>query len=667
MESVKAKLSPLMPFLLLGYLETLRIAAFNAFEQENSKSFFLTALLVIAYSVILHFKMPRKAKILSGLIILSLILLNGIVSSGYDKHSMVIIIAANTAYGLIILMISGFILERSSGREIFLLGGFLLAAIWITSTGVIWPLVALNFIFGVGLAGQLHLMSLENDPRARFPKGTGIKIGIWGSVFLVIVMFISLLNVLFPVKDSRVSGISSVFHIFRNTGKQSDAAFWDKLQKFEFKGTVPLDDSVVMMVQSSRPSYWKGESFDFYTGRGWANTMSVRTAREGDFANPFPPDTFVSKVIQKFNFSPSAGSQVIFFGGVPAQVEISNGFSLSSGDKIITDNGGNFYIPGRQTGLSYDVVSYFAEFSPSQSLNGREPYPANIEPYLQLPELPERVRILAQQITESSPKPYEKARKIERYLSANYPYDLTVKPAPANRDITDYFLFDLKRGYCTYHSTAMVVMLRAAGIPARWVTGFTTGNYSAEKGSYEVKMSNAHAWVEAYIAGFGWVPLEPTSSFKLPVIQKNTSPVNSIKQLESGIQGGEAAKLDDRKPYVKIILVALVTVSLIAIIILRRKPFSFSNTQNMEQVYKLFLQLLARKGHHKNVVQTPLEFANQLVAMEELNEDYADIMYITESYVQQRFGPGQTDACRLDESKNALKRLARKWSIKTRD
>lgn len=670
MESAKTKISPLMPFLMLGYLETLRMAAFFAFQWENSKRFFITALVVVVYSVALHFKIPGKAKSLSGLMILIFTLLFGIIPDGNDKYSLITITGAISVYGLIIFMITGFILERTSAREIFFLGGFLLAAIAITSDKAIWPLVALNFTFGVGLASQLHLLSLENDPRVRFPNGTGIKSSIWGSVFLIIVLLISVLNIIFPAGESKAEGISSVLNFFGNAAEQPENKFWDKLQKFEFNGTVPLEDNLVMSVQSPRPSYWKGESFDYYTGRGWTNSMSVRPVREADFVNPFSPDTHVSKVVQKFAFSPRTGSQVIFFGGIPAQINITSGAKLLAGTKMMTDNGGNYYSPQLQTGVSYEVVSYFADLNPKQIRQSMDYYPDRIEAaYLQLPDIPERVRSLVKQITQSAENPYEKASKIEHYLSSNYPYDLTVKQAPPNRDITDYFLFELKKGYCTYHSTAMVVMLRTAGIPARWVTGFTTGKYNVEERVYEVRMSNAHAWVEAYIAGFGWVPFEPTSSFKMPVVPKKTigSSIKSVRPPQAANKAKGVSKSENRRPFINMFLVVLSAVSVTAVMILRRKPFSLNGIENMEQVYNLFLQLLACKGHHKNAVQTPLEFADQLVKTGEFNEDYVDIMYITESYVRQRFGRGQTDGVRLGESINALKRLACKWRIKTRD
>ncbi len=81
----------------------------------------------------------------------------------------------------------------------------------------------------------------------------------------------------------------------------------------------------------------------------------------------------------------------------------------------------------------------------------------------------------------------------------------------------DYFLFDTKVGYCDNFSTAMVVLLRAAGLPARWAKGFTGGYQTGTKDDnkiYTILNSNAHSWPEVYFPGFGWLPFEPTRFFK---------------------------------------------------------------------------------------------------------------------------------------------------------
>jgi hypothetical protein len=83
--------------------------------------------------------------------------------------------------------------------------------------------------------------------------------------------------------------------------------------------------------------------------------------------------------------------------------------------------------------------------------------------------------------------------------------------------VVDYFLFDLKQGYCDYYATSMAVLARAAGLPSRLVVGYATGSYDPANNRYVVTEADAHSWVEIYFAGRGWVEFEPTAS--LPVIQ----------------------------------------------------------------------------------------------------------------------------------------------------
>ena len=135
--------------------------------------------------------------------------------------------------------------------------------------------------------------------------------------------------------------------------------------------------------------------------------------------------------------------------------------------------------------------------------------------YTALPDaLPDRVTALAREIVEELPTDYDRALAIETYLRTTFPYDLDVPNTPPDRDFTDWFLFDQKRGYCTYYATAMTVLCRAVNIPARYVEGFTTPLTDTTSGQYQVTGEQAHAWCEVFFPGFGWVTFEPTASFE---------------------------------------------------------------------------------------------------------------------------------------------------------
>ena len=99
---------------------------------------------------------------------------------------------------------------------------------------------------------------------------------------------------------------------------------------------------------------------------------------------------------------------------------------------------------------------------------------------------------------------------MQSWLRANTEYDLEVPRDPDGVDAVDHFLFETRRGYCEQIATSMAVMLRTLGIPTRLVTGYGPGERNPLTGYFEVKQSDAHAWLEVYYPGIGWVPYDPT-------------------------------------------------------------------------------------------------------------------------------------------------------------
>lgn len=133
--------------------------------------------------------------------------------------------------------------------------------------------------------------------------------------------------------------------------------------------------------------------------------------------------------------------------------------------------------------------------------------------YLNLPDaLPDRVRELTLSITKDYDTDYEKLRAIEGYLN-NYQYTLSPKVVGDSQDLVDSFLFEYKEGFCTYFASAMAVMARTIGIPTRFVQGFLVPVEVNQSKTFIVRNSNAHAWVEAYLEGVGWITFEPTPAY----------------------------------------------------------------------------------------------------------------------------------------------------------
>ena len=133
--------------------------------------------------------------------------------------------------------------------------------------------------------------------------------------------------------------------------------------------------------------------------------------------------------------------------------------------------------------------------------------------YLSLPEsLPSRVEELTIAITRDYKTEYEKLRAIEGYLN-NYAYTLSPKEVRKGADLVDSFLFDYQEGYCTYFASAMAVMARTIGIPTRFVQGFLVPVEINQYKTFDARNSNAHAWIEAYLEGVGWIAFEPTPAY----------------------------------------------------------------------------------------------------------------------------------------------------------
>ncbi len=138
------------------------------------------------------------------------------------------------------------------------------------------------------------------------------------------------------------------------------------------------------------------------------------------------------------------------------------------------------------------------------------------ETYTQLPdELPERVYELARSFAgDESDTDYDRVKRIESYMKI-FPYSKNTGAAPAGKDFVDWFLFEKQTGYCTYYASAMTVLTRCLGIPARYVEGYiwraanTAKNYLV----YDVTDRSAHAWTEVYFEGVGWVRFEPTGTY----------------------------------------------------------------------------------------------------------------------------------------------------------
>ncbi len=297
-----------------------------------------------------------------------------------------------------------------------------------------------------------------------------------------------------------------------------------------------LSKKVVMSIQVVHPPgeappsstqeapryYWRSLTYDEYTGLGWKSSAAVETGvARGDL---LPGETSSSQYLLEQEVR-LVNSQDIYLYASGRLVSVNQGFRAAwrpipgeDPEHPLTDLFG-----ARLDSKTYRALSYVNIPEQSKLLGAVGEYPEwIIARYLQLPkELPGRVLELAGRLASAAPTPYRRAKIIESYVRS-FPYTLDLPAPPQDRDVVDYYLFDLKRGYCDYAASAMVVLARAAGLPARLVVGYAPGAYDIANDRYLVSAADAHSWPEVYFSGVGWVEFEPTGG--LPELKME--PVN---------------------------------------------------------------------------------------------------------------------------------------------
>jgi transglutaminase-like putative cysteine protease len=251
------------------------------------------------------------------------------------------------------------------------------------------------------------------------------------------------------------------------------------------------------------PLYWRSFTYDIYTGLGWSSSATEQSFYQVNQlinSDQIPGHQLIQEVIRPV----PGGDGTIYAAGEPVSVNVPSIAAWRSSSDLF----------GIQTGKSgYEIQSLVPVVDETSLRAAGATYPNwIIQRYLQIQtEVPARVKDLAIQLTATEPTPYDRARAIEQYLRT-YPYSLDVPRPPANQDLVDFFLNDLRKGYCDYYASAMVVLSRAAGIPARLAVGYATGTYNLNSKRFIVTQAEAHSWVEVYFPGIGWVPFEATAA-----------------------------------------------------------------------------------------------------------------------------------------------------------
>jgi len=391
-----------------------------------------------------------------------------------------------------------------------------------------------------------------------------------------------------------------------------------------------LSDQIVFRVRADRPELWRAEVFDRFDGSVWTSTApppdAVAVDPETDAASipdtdpaGMPPRSLSDMVVQTFYLAQPQPN--VLFAAARAELV----YFPSGGLRVNRD--GSIRSPIMlDEGLVYSVISQVPRIPPTALASvPLHPPTRGLEPYLELPaDLPQRDRDLAASIVAGAMGEEDAVERVQAWLRTNTRYDLTVPREPPGVDAVDRFLFDTRRGFCEHIASAMAILLRAEGIPTRIVTGYGPGERNPLTGYWEVRQSDAHAWVEVYYPNVGWLPYDPTfgvpearsgfSSFvgqqvfaavqrlarqhvPAPVRRTAIAAVHAVGAFAHAIRSSRGA----------VLLIGIVTIPAVLVLRRRRRQGPPRPLDTAGRAYADLEAILAAAGHPPSPTRTPAE------------------------------------------------------------
>ena len=467
-------------------------------------------------------------------------------------------------------------------------------------------------------------------------------------------------------------------------------------------GSLKQNNEIVMRIRvegagsEKRDFKWRGIALDEFTGRGWRKSPEARRSKQefperGFFRLGTTDADALQRLTTQTIFLEPISSAVLF--AAPRALAIQGDFPFIRVDA----EGAIQSRPHDSDRLIYKVVSDTTEPDPESLRRDTRPYTSETARYRTLPKsLDPQIEAYTNAILVNAHarNRYDRVKAIETELRTNFGYTLEMK-ASGTTPLSD-FLFNVREGHCEYFSTAMAVMVRTLGMPARVVNGFLPGEYNEAAGAYTVRQSDAHSWVEVYFPETdSWITFDPTPAAGRLEPQRTgiTATIGKYaealelmwyqyvvgydKQEQRSLATSFHNKLFDFRraitrmvnsleakapavspPIVFIVLILLfVAFTVVGRRILRlgwRRGLAIRRrTQASEKTaiefYERLTELLAKKGMTRPEHQTPLEFATGLGVRE--------AMTLTRVYNQVRFGGRQLSTSEEREISEALRTL----------
>jgi len=427
------------------------------------------------------------------------------------------------------------------------------------------------------------------------------------------------------------------------------------------EGPVRLSSREEMRVKASAPAYWRTRVWDVYSGRDWKSHAPLTPRLPA--SSGFVENQFMSwseedrgptrQLVQQF-YSPSGFRGYLHAAGEPTA------FWIASSD-LYRDAFNCWRLP-RLAGppvTEYRVVSSVSAATPDQLRAAGSDYPPEVERFRNRNDATYRVRMEAERITRGLDNDYDRVMALRKYLARQCVYDLQTPPLPKDQDdAVEYFLFESKRGYCDVFASALAVMARSLGIPARIATGFMPGDFDEERGEYVVRDRDRHSWAEIYFPGYGWQVIEATPSGDI-------SPQDFWSSLMSELRffytSGNARFA---------LLLAMLGFALLALRVVfpapRLDPDGFAprrlgaGRRRARALWRDLAGALRRQGVSISPATTPLEMADAFEARCGTGHPAAEpVRSAAQLLSEALYGPGEPAPARLEELSAACRRARR--------
>lgn len=568
----------------------------------------------------------------------------------------------------VVLLIAAFIIKlvelktRRDALVMILLGFFAVATSYLFDASMVAALFSLLPVTGL-------LAALIGLQQSSFAEGPWRTLRLAAGLLAQAIPLMLLLFLLFPrmgplwslpLPGARAStGLSDSMAPgdFVELSQSADLAF-----RVKFDGPIPSQDQL----------YWRALTLESFDGERWTQSWRAQSDAPPQWTRQGPSLNY--QVIMQ----PSARSWLFgldVIGDGPGDARLMSDFRLERKDPV-------------QEVLMYRVVSW------PQALREPNSSATSLRRDLQLPARGNpRTRAWAQELRDRYPQPEQLVQAVLRHFH-DQPYAYTLRPPATGEQRIDGFLFDTRRGFCEHYAGAMTFVLRAAGIPARVVTGYQGGELNPGGEYLLVHQFDAHAWVEYWQAGKGWRTVDPTFQVAPSRIERgledamaeegsflSDSPFSLVRYRGFGLlnqlrlswdnlnydwqrwvlgyQGEQQSRMLQRwfgtldTVWIGIALVGGCGVLLALLALWLFKPWRHARDPHLRQ-FARFEQLLATQGLQRIAGEGPRAFAER--AMSQLPTQAADIGAFVDAFERQHYGNA---ASAPGELRSRLARLRR--------